>query len=80
MDRGKTHAHWPAGELNTNLDTARHWVLNGRAERVSTHPNFASYRVELERYIERHPQIRFVQRSADSAQIAGCALHGDTAP
>ncbi|MBV8621213.1 MAG: motility associated factor glycosyltransferase family protein [Curvibacter sp.] len=77
---GKTHAHWPAGELHTDLDSARHWVLNGRGERVPTHANFASYLVELERYIRRHPGVRFIQASLDSARIAGSTSRKDAAP
>ncbi len=72
---GKTHAHWPAGALRADVSTAQHWVLNCRGERVPTNPNFASYLVELERYVESQPGVRFLQTSYDGARIAGCAEH-----
>jgi protein-disulfide isomerase-like protein with CxxC motif len=57
------------------VSTARHWILNCRGERVPTNPNFASYLVELDRYIQRRPGVRFFQTSRDGARIAGCAEH-----
>ncbi|MBU6258252.1 MAG: DUF115 domain-containing protein, partial [Burkholderiales bacterium] len=72
---GRTHAWWGAGELRTDLGSGRCWALDGHGARVPTQPNFASYRVELERYIARHPGVAFIQSSAASARIAGCALH-----
>ncbi|MDE2371901.1 MAG: DUF115 domain-containing protein [Burkholderiales bacterium] len=77
---GRTHAYWGAGELRTELGSGRCWALDGHGARVPTQPNFASYRVELERYIARHPDVAFEQSSAASARIAGCTLRvGQTA-
>lgn len=72
---GKTHAHWPAGALRADVNTARAWVLDCRGRRAITNNNFATYLVELERYIKRHPEVRFFQTSYDGARIAGAQLH-----
>lgn len=72
---GKTHAHWPAGSLRADVHAARQWVLDCRGRRAVTNNNFATYLVELERYIKRHPAVRFFQTSFDGARITGAALH-----
>ncbi|HEY4374143.1 MAG TPA: 6-hydroxymethylpterin diphosphokinase MptE-like protein [Burkholderiales bacterium] len=72
---GKTHAHWPAGALRADVNTARAWVLDCRGRRAVTNNNFATYLVELERYVKRHPQVCFFQTSHDGARVAGAQLH-----
>lgn len=72
---GETHTGWAVGALNTTLDQAKHWVLNGHGQRVPTHISFAGYRTQVERYITTHPEIRFWNGSREGAQIAGCHYH-----
>lgn len=68
---GKTHTGWQDGALGPALNVARHWVRDGRGEKVKTQLNFRSYLIELERYIARHPQVEFLNTSRDGALIAG---------
>jgi len=67
----KTHTGWQDGALGPALGHARHWVADGRGQRVSTQLNFRSYLTELERYIARHPHVCFFNTSRDGARIAG---------
>ncbi|WP_296182536.1 motility associated factor glycosyltransferase family protein [Pseudomonas sp. UBA1879] len=68
---GKTHTGWGDGHLGPNVDVARHWVLDGRGDKVKTQLNFRSYLIELERYIASHPDVTFLNTSRDGAFIAG---------
>lgn len=68
---GKTHTGWGDGHLGPNVDIARHWVLDGRGDKVKTQLNFRSYLIELERYIALHPEVIFLNTSRDGALIAG---------
>ncbi|PWB33566.1 motility accessory factor Maf-2 [Pseudomonas sp. SDI] len=68
---GKTHTGWDDGDLGPQLAVARHWVLDGNGQRVRTQLNFRSYLCELERFIARHPQVRFYNTSRAGALIAG---------
>ena len=53
-------------------------ALNGRGEPIPTMANFNGYRVSLENYIARCPQVDFVNMSRDGARIAGARyLDGD---
>ncbi|WP_397449095.1 motility associated factor glycosyltransferase family protein [Pseudomonas sp. NA-150] len=67
----KTHASWKDGELGPGVNLARHWVLDGRGQRVKTQLNFRRYLSELERYIAKHPQVSFFNSSREGAMIAG---------
>ncbi|MGV8918291.1 MAG: motility associated factor glycosyltransferase family protein [Pseudomonas sp.] len=67
----KTHASWKDGDLGPGVNLARHWVLDGRGQRVKTQLNFRRYLSELERYIAQHPQVSFFNSSRDGAMIAG---------
>lgn len=71
----KTHAGWGDGDLGPQLGASRHWVLDGRGQRVKTQLNFRSYLCELERFIAGHPQVRFYNSSRAGAQIAGTVFH-----
>jgi hypothetical protein len=68
---GKTHTGWQDGDLGPQLNIARHWVFDGRGNKVKTQLNFRSYLIELERYIARHPSVQFFNTSRDGALIAG---------
>ncbi|HXR00999.1 MAG TPA: 6-hydroxymethylpterin diphosphokinase MptE-like protein [Pseudomonas sp.] len=68
---GKTHTGWQDGDLGPALGVARHWVRDGRGNKVKTQLNFRSYLIELERYIALHPDVQFFNTSRDGAFIAG---------
>ncbi|WP_457969857.1 DUF115 domain-containing protein [Pseudomonas sp. R4-84] len=71
----KTHAGWGDGDLGPQLGASRHWVLDGHGRRVKTQLNFRSYLCELERFIARHPNVRFFNSSRDGAMIVGTDFH-----
>ncbi|MBC3374782.1 motility associated factor glycosyltransferase family protein [Pseudomonas sp. SWRI92] len=75
----KTHAGWGDGDLGPQLEASRHWVLDGHGRRVKTQLNFRSYLCELERFIARHPQVRFYNSSRDGALIVGTDFHPEYA-
>ena len=68
---GKTHAHWPSGELGGHPTRSGRWVIDGLGQQVPSSPSFANYLVELEDQIARHPEIRFFNSSQQGAAIAG---------
>ena len=49
----------------------KHWVLNGRGERVVTSPGMRGFLRDLERYMERHPEVQFINGSREGAHIKG---------
>lgn len=55
----------------------RHWVLNGRGEKVPTIPNLRGYLRDLERYIRQHPEVSFFNGSLEGAAIEGAVYWGD---
>lgn len=78
---GKTHTGWQDGDLGPALGIAKHWVRDGRGNKVKTQLNFRSYLIELERFIARHPEVTFLNTSRDGALIAGTDFDPDwTAP
>lgn len=78
---GKTHTGWQDGDLGPALSIAKHWVRDGRGQKVKTQLNFRSYLIELERFIARHPEVMFLNTSRDGALIAGASFDRDwTAP
>ncbi|MCE9955450.1 motility associated factor glycosyltransferase family protein [Aeromonas rivipollensis] len=72
---GLTHSGWADGTLGPSARQALTWAINGHGRKVNTNPNFSAYRVELERYIARHPEVRFWNSSQKGARIAGCHYH-----
>ncbi|HEN8712257.1 TPA: motility associated factor glycosyltransferase family protein [Pseudomonas putida] len=68
---GRTHTGWDDGVLGPTIAAAQHWVLDGHGQRARTQLNFRSYLIELERFIARHPQVRFHNTSRAGAHIAG---------
>lgn len=70
----RTHTGWQDGELGPEMSIARHWVRDGRGNKVKTQLNFRSYLIELERYITQHPEVKFLNTSRDGALIAGTEL------
>ena len=75
----KTHAGWNDGDLGPQVGAARHWVLDGRGQRVKTQLNFRSYLCELERYIAGHPRVAFYNSSRAGAMIVGTTFHPELA-
>nr|WP_225927496.1 6-hydroxymethylpterin diphosphokinase MptE-like protein [Pseudomonas ekonensis] len=71
----KTHAGWNDGDLGPSVNQARHWVHDGNGERVKTQLNFRGYLCVLERYIARHPQVKFLNSSRAGARIAGTGFN-----
>lgn len=67
----KTHAGWGDGELGPGVSQARHWVLDGNGQRVSTQLNFRGYLCVLERYIASQPHVEFFNSSRAGALIVG---------
>ncbi|MEB0045450.1 MULTISPECIES: motility associated factor glycosyltransferase family protein [unclassified Pseudomonas] len=67
----KTHAGWNDGDLGPAVSQAKHWVRDGHGQQVRTQLNFRSYLCDLERYIARHPEVRFFNSSRAGAMIAG---------
>ena len=70
-----THSGWADGALGPRASQALSWTLDGHGRRVKTNPNFSAYRIELERYIARHPEVHFWNSSREGAEIAGCSYH-----
>jgi uncharacterized Rossmann fold enzyme len=73
----KSHAGWDEGELGAPVDQARQWVLDGDGQRIRTQLNFRRYLGELERYIQAHPQVSFLNSSRAGAMIAGTAFSAE---
>ncbi len=71
----KTHASWLDGEIGIPYQQASEWVMNAYGEKVPTLPNFMTYLIGLERYIQRHPTITFYNTSKAGAVIEGTHYH-----
>lgn len=76
----KTHTGWSDGALGPQLHQSRHWLLDGRGNRVRTQLNFRSYLIELERYIALHPEVEFFNTSRDGALITGTGFDPEWTP
>ena len=80
----KTHAGHKVGKL-TNYENIRptnqanRWIKDGNGNNIPTHDSFISYLLELERYIKRHPGIKFWNSSKNGAFIRGCNFIKDHA-
>lgn len=75
-----THSGWADGALGPSAALALSWTLDGHGRRVKTNPNFSAYRIELERYIARHPEVKFWSCSREGAEIVGCSYHPEYLP
>ncbi|MBY0465727.1 MAG: DUF115 domain-containing protein [Burkholderiales bacterium] len=67
---GKTHSFWENGDLGTHI-MGRHWVMNGRGEKITTNTNFAYYLIALEYLVGISTSTAFFNASPDGAAIAG---------
>lgn len=69
---GKSHANTAVYfEDMGGPEKFRQWVINGRGEKVQTDVNLLGYFRDLEIYIERHPEVRFLKRGRDGAHLSG---------
>ena len=68
---GKTHASWANGDLG-HRDTETYIQTKSiSGEIVSTTQDYLGYKIELERFIARQPQITFYNLSKSGAKIIG---------
>lgn len=69
---GQIHAN-RSGPVDFYAKAARAGTttLDGHGEPIATMSSFNGYRLSLERFIEHHPQIDFVNMSRDGARIQG---------
>jgi hypothetical protein len=68
---GRSHAPGAAWERQVSAEEAGAWVLDVRGARVPSLPNLVGYLRDFERYLARHPEVEFVQRSRHGAAITG---------
>lgn len=67
----KTHADWKDGEIGVRYQQATEWTMNFYGDKVPTLPNLTTYRIGIERYIQKHPAITFYNTSKAGAVIEG---------
>ncbi|MCG9755916.1 DUF115 domain-containing protein [Shewanella insulae] len=81
----KSHAFWSAhsfkqedveerawvNAIDNRMRAARHWVLDGHGNRITTDLNLRAYLRYLELYIARHPHVNFYRASLSGADIQG---------
>lgn len=68
---GRSHAPGAAWERAVTAEEAGAWVLDVRGTRVPSLPNLVGYLRDFERYLVRHPEVEWLQRSRHGAAIAG---------
>ncbi|CAM3999421.1 motility associated factor glycosyltransferase family protein [Shewanella aquimarina] len=80
-----SHAFWSTDRIKPEDDealawveaidkkrkNARHWVLDGHGNRITTDLNLRAYLRYLELYIARHPEVAFYRASLSGANIQG---------
>lgn len=74
----KTHANWEDGEIGIRYQQATDWTFNAHGEKVPTLPNLTTYRIGIERYIQKHPAVTFYNTSKAGAVIAGTQDYPET--
>ncbi|MCU8087205.1 motility associated factor glycosyltransferase family protein [Shewanella sp. SM21] len=81
----KSHAFWNDHKFGQNdikeqiwvnaviqkVKEAKHWLINGKGQRIATDLNLRAYLRHLERYIAKHPEVKFYQASLSGAKIRG---------
>jgi len=75
-DFGFPNGRYYAGAVNREVkDDERYiadcWVFDGKGGKIKTHPNLRGYLRDLETYISRYSQVRFVSASRNGARIKG---------
>lgn len=77
---GKTHSGWKNGDLYAVDLSATKEVEDVNGQLVPTTPNMLGYKVELERFISRNPEVTFCNLSPIGAKIQNCIqANGDEA-
>ncbi|WP_323971872.1 motility associated factor glycosyltransferase family protein [Aeromonas hydrophila] len=76
---GRTHTGWQDGELGSDARYGRRTVPNGHGQPVKTLLSFCIYLNGLEVYIQRHPEVNFMNSSRDGARILGTSYHEEFA-
>lgn len=73
----KTHVEGQSVVGTDFYSSSKHWVLNGKGEKINTMLNYRGYLRDLERYIETKPKVKFFNGSSAGAKIAGTTLLKD---
>ncbi|MCH7376231.1 DUF115 domain-containing protein [Aeromonas sp. MR19] len=76
---GRTHTGWHDGELGSDARYGRRTVPNGHGQPVKTLLSFCIYLNGIEVYIQRHPEVNFMNSSRDGARILGTRYHEEFA-
>ena len=69
-----THVAGTATIQSTKASEREHWVLDGEGRRLPTSLNLRGFLRDLEAYIARHPEIRFVNAGRRGARIEGTSF------
>jgi hypothetical protein len=72
---GRTHTGWHDGELGSKARYGRRTVPNGHGQPVKTLLSFCIYLNGMEVYIQRHPEVNFMNSSREGARILGTHYH-----
>lgn len=69
-------SHVPGAVNGTSIETNAwdHWVLDWGGKRLRTSLNLRGYLRDLEGFITRHPEVRFVNAGRRGARIAGVSV------
>lgn len=70
---GRTHSYWDDGVLGLNPN-GKHWILNGRNEKVPSDTILACYLIALEHLIAISNTAAFFNASLDGAKIKGTEI------
>jgi len=68
---GQSHVAGSGWQFRYEQGGWTRWVLDGHGRRVPSLPNLIGYLRDLERYIARHPEVAWINRSRDGATILG---------
>lgn len=68
---GKVYAEGQSYDYTQQYSNSKHWVFNGKGEKIPTMLNYRGYLRELERYIEKYPSVSFYNTSLEGAKIEG---------
>lgn len=71
---GKVYANGQDHPYMESFLNSKHWVLNGKGEKITTMLNYRNYLRDLERYIETKPNVKFLNGSDKGAYIKGTEL------
>lgn len=71
----KTHSGWQDGEIGSTYQQANEWTIDGYGRKVPTLRSFRSFQIGTERFIAKHPHIRFFNTSRSGAVLAGTQYH-----